>query len=192
MWVIARSPARLLLGCNGARSLQLWNLWLAFPSVLISVQASRCSPFCPDFPLRLLLVIVIFFLLSVCPWLLLPHLPLQSICYCHLLFPWYRACCVVYLLYLPVITLFFPPAIYLISIHHLKKRFSFTLPVDFPLRVFTSGKGQIMLSCCKILIILINASNGLNSVPFFNRRLLSRCPLAVGLLEKKSQMKKQK
>lgn len=91
-----------------------------------------------------------------------------------------------------IITLF-PPAAYLISIQLFKKCFSFTLPVGFPLRVFTSGKGQIMLSHYKILIILINASNGLYSVPsFFYRKLLSSFPIAVGLLEKKSQMNKQK
>lgn len=93
-----------------------------------------------------------------------------------------------------VITLFFPPAVYLISIQLFKKCFSFTLPLGFPLRVFTPGKGQIMLSHYKILIILINASNGLYSVPyfFFYRKLLSSFPIAVGLLEKKSQMNKQK
>lgn len=49
-----------------------------------------------------------------------------------------------------------------------------------------------MLSCCKILIIPINASNGMNSVVFFTGVPLSRCPTAVGLLEMKIQIKKKR
>lgn len=104
-------------------------------------------------------------LLSVCPWFLLSAF--LSKVYATVIF-WFlgiipvvwSTCCIFLLQH------YFFLQLYIWLVCTTKKCFSFTLPMDFPLKVFTSGKGQIMLSSCKILIILINASSGLNSVLF--------------------------
>lgn len=149
-WVLSCSPAILLMGCSRAWTFQLWNSWLHSPSVLFSASIQMFA-FLSLFSCPSPISDSYIFLLTVCPWLLLPHLPLQS----DIVIFWFldiNVCCMVYLLY-ALKNYFFPPAIYLISIHHFEKCFSFTFPVGFPLRVFTSGNGQIMLSHYKILIM---------------------------------------